>query len=59
MKRASWKLALLSTVVLIGTPTEAQVYNLHLVTGNQPDYTDMKSFATSNPCPSKTHEDSQ
>lgn len=29
------------------TPAAAQVYNLHLVTDNQPDYTDMKSFVES------------
>jgi hypothetical protein len=38
---------LISIIGLIGTPTEAQVYNLHLVTDNQPDYTDMKSFVDS------------
>jgi len=57
MKRVSWALAALSTVVLTGTPTEAQVYNLHLVTGNQPDYTDMKSFVESSTGTWKTPEE--
>ena len=43
----SLRLVLLSAVVLMGVPAEAQVYNLHLVTDNQPDYTDMKSFVES------------
>lgn len=43
----SRRLVLLSAVVLAGARAEAQVYNLHLVTDNQPDYTDMKSFVES------------
>lgn len=43
----SRRLALLLAVALISVPAKAQVYNLHLVTDNQPDYTDMKSFVES------------
>ena len=45
--KVSPRLVLLSAVILAGAPAEAQVYNLHLVTDNQPDYTDMKSFVES------------
>jgi hypothetical protein len=34
-------------VLLSRQPAEAQIYNLHLVTDNQPDYTDIDSFVDS------------
>jgi hypothetical protein len=42
-----WVLVLGSALGVLEVPAEAQVYNLHLVTDNQPDYTDMKSFVDS------------
>ena len=40
-------LLLALTLALPCRPAEAQVCNLHLVTDNQPDYTDMRSFVES------------
>ncbi len=37
----------IAVVTGVGSPADAQVYNLHLVTDNQPDYTDFESFVDS------------
>ena len=49
MKRPVFFLALLSATLAAGSlrPARAAVYNLHLVTDNGPDYTDIESFVRS------------
>ena len=41
----------------LASPGKAQVYNLHLVTDNQPDYTDLESFVASSTGNWKTPEE--
>lgn len=48
MKRiTAWAIVWSMAAGLLHPAAEAQVYNLHLATDNQPDYTDMKSFVES------------
>ena len=49
MKRPAFFLAILSATLAAGSlrPARAAVYNLHLVTDNGPDYTDIESFVRS------------
>jgi hypothetical protein len=50
-------LGLIAGSLLCTVPAEAQVYNLHLCTDNQPDYTDFESFVESSTGTWKTPEE--
>src|SRR5512142_1204974 len=57
MNRSAVLLATALAFGVGGGQGDAQVYNLHLVTDNQPDYTDMKSFVQSSTGAWKTPEE--